>query len=102
MAKPQVIGKIIPSVLKKMGLAQKVKQIEIVDNWGEIVGETVAKHCKPVSLDKACLIVNVDSSPWLNELKRYSRETILEKLQSEFGKNIISNIKFRIGTVNNI
>ena len=100
MSRPQPIGDIIPRVIAKMGLTQKVKQAEIIKDWDKIVGKTVARHCRPVSLNKCYLTVNVDSSPWLNELKRYSKDTILQKLKDKMGRRMIKDIRFRIGSIN--
>lgn len=83
-----------------MGLAQKVKEAEIVRDWTSIVGDVIAKHCQPVALNKGWLVVNVDSSPWLNELHRFSKGLILEKLQAKLGKRTVKDIRFRIGDVN--
>lgn len=97
MSYPQLISDILPQVLSKMGLAQKVKEAQIVRDWSSVVGEVVSKHCQPVSLDKGYLTVNVDSSPWLNELHRFSKGLILQKLQASLGEKAIRDIKFRIG-----
>ena len=99
MTYPQSISKILPGVINKLGLSQRIKEIEIVKDWPEIVGKAVAKHCRPAELNKKCLIVYVDSSPWLNELERYSKHKLLEKIKTKIGSNIVSKIKFRIGKI---
>lgn len=99
MSYPQSISDILPQVLSKIGLAQKLKETQFVRDWSNIVGETVAKHCQPISFSKGCLTVNVDSSPWLNELQRYSKGIILQKLQERFGEDSIRDVRFRIGEV---
>lgn len=99
MSFPQPISDIIPKVLREMGLAQKVKEAEIVRDWAIIVGDVVSKHCRPVELNKGFLTVNVDSSPWLNELHRFSKGLILQKLQERLGKKAVRDIRFRIGEV---
>ena len=99
MSRPQPIGEILPKVISKLGLAQKVKEVELLRDWQEIVGEAIARHSQPVTLDKGHLTVNVDSSPWLSELERYSKQKILEKVQARLGKKAVRRIRFRIGTV---
>ncbi len=95
---PQPIGDIIPQIIAKMGLTQRVKEAEVIRDWRGMVGEVIAKHSKPVALEKGYLTVNVDSSPWLNELQRFSKPLILQKLQDKLGKSI-RDIKFRIGEI---
>lgn len=99
MSYPQSIGDIIPKVISKMGLTQKLKEAEVVRDWAEIVGEMIAKHSLPVSLEKTYLTVNVDSSPWLNELHRFSKPLILQKLKQRLGEKAIKDIRFRIGEI---
>lgn len=100
MSYPQPISDILPQVLSRMGLAQKVKEAEIVRDWAVIVGKAIAMHCQPVGLNKGYLTVNVDSSPWLNELQRFSKNLILQKLQARLGERVIRDIRFRIGPIN--
>lgn len=100
MSYPQSIGDIIPKVIKKMGLTQRLKEAEVLRDWGVIVGDLIARHCLPVKLEKACLTVNVDSSPWLNELQKFSKPVILQKLQARLGQKAVKDIRFRIGEIN--
>lgn len=99
MSYPQPIGDIIPKVIKKMGLNQKLKEAEVIRDWCIIVGDVIAKHCQPIKLEKACLTVNVDSSPWLNELQKFSKSIILQKLQARLGEKAVKDIRFRIGEI---
>jgi hypothetical protein len=39
----------------------------------------------------------VDSSVWLDEIVRYRRREILERLQNSFGRELIRKISFRLG-----
>lgn len=99
MSRPQPISELIPHVVAKLGLSQKVKESKILNDWSELVGAVIAKHSRPVALDKGYLTVNVDSSPWLNELQRYSKGMILDKLKQKLGKKIINDIRFRVGSI---
>jgi len=99
VSRPQPISELIPHVVAKLGLSQRLKESQILNNWSELVGEVVAKHSRPMTLDKGYLTVNVDSSPWLNELQRYSKGMILDKLKQKLGKKIIKDIRFRVGSI---
>ena len=41
--------------------------------------------------------MTVDSSVWLNEIVRYRRREVLERLQHSFGAELITRISFRVG-----
>lgn len=99
MAYPQSISEIIPKVIARLGLTQKVRTAELISSWSGIVGEAVACHTKPVTLDKGCLTINVDSSPWLSELERYSKQKILENIQKKLDNKSVRYLRFRIGDV---
>jgi len=91
------INEIMPAVLGKLGLDQRRSESEIVKVWNHLVDPLIAQHAQPVGLNKGTLFVNVDSSPWLDELVRYRRREILERLQNSFGKDLITRISFRLG-----
>ncbi len=40
---------------------------------------------------------NVDNSVWLDEIVRYRRKEILDRLQHSFGREMIARISFRVG-----
>jgi predicted nucleic acid-binding Zn ribbon protein len=54
-------------------------------------------HAQPAGFAKGTLFVNVDSSVWLNEIVRYRRQEILERLQTALGKTVVQKISFRVG-----
>jgi predicted nucleic acid-binding Zn ribbon protein len=57
----------------------------------------VSGHAQPTGLRKGTLFVTVDSSPWLDEIVRYRRKEILDRLQHSFGRETIARISFRVG-----
>ena len=88
---------LIPSVLKGIGLEHKQSQLEILRVWNNLMDPLVAEHAKPVGLARGTLFVNVDSNPWLDELVRYRRHEILQRLRHSFGPDLIQRISFRVG-----
>ncbi len=48
-------------------------------------------------IHKGTLFVTVDSSVWLDEIVRYRRKEILDRLQHSFGRNLVTRISFRVG-----
>ena len=93
-AKP--VGDLIPGVLKGIGLERKQSELEILKVWNHLMDPTVAQHAKPVGIAKGTLFVNVDSNVWLDEIVRYRRREILQRLQHSFGKDLITRISFRV------
>jgi predicted nucleic acid-binding Zn ribbon protein len=61
-----------------------------------LIDPAIAEHAQPVGLHHGTLFVNVDSHPWLDEIVRYRRREILNRLQHSFGREMIKKISFRV------
>ena len=61
------------------------------------VDPNIVAHARPAGIRRGTLFVNVDSSVWLDEIVRYRRREILERLQNSFGRELIRRISFRLG-----
>jgi hypothetical protein len=93
----KAIGDVVPGVLKGIGLERKQSQLEILKVWNNLMDPTVVAHAKPVGLAKGTLFVNVDSNVWLDEIVRYRRHEILQRLRHSFGPDLVQRISFRVG-----
>ena len=90
-------GEILPALMKELRLDARQAEAEIVKVWNSLIDPVVTAHAQPANLHKGTLFVNVDSSAWLNEIVRYRRKEILDRLQHSFGKSVVQKISFRIG-----
>jgi predicted nucleic acid-binding Zn ribbon protein len=88
---------ILPGLMKELRLDARQAEAEIVKVWNALIDPAVTAHAQPANLHKGTLFVNVDSSVWLNEIVRYRRREILERLQHSFGPSMVQKISFRIG-----
>ena len=91
------LDKLVPSVMKGLGLEKRLHESQIHFLWPHIVGADIARHAQPVSLRKGLLIVAVDHPVWLQELSRYHKSLLLQKVHERLGKNTVRDIVFRIG-----
>lgn len=89
--------KVIPAVLQKLGLDRRRSETEVLSAWQGLLDPTVTAHARPAGLVKGTLFIQVDSSVWLEEIVRYRRREILDRLQHAFGKDLIRKISFRLG-----
>jgi len=90
-------SQLVPQVMKKLGLEQRLQQSQVFFLWSEIVGSDIARHAQPVSLRNGLLVVTVDHPVWLQELSRYHKPLMLQKVQERVGKKAVRDICFRIG-----
>jgi predicted nucleic acid-binding Zn ribbon protein len=86
----------VSTLMKQMGLDEQHWVETLSKEWQEIVGKGVGKHTRPGRIAGCTLYVFVDSSVWLNELKRYGQKEMLANLQDRFGANRIRSLSIQI------
>lgn len=86
----------VERVLKRLGLEQANKLSSMAQDWPSIVGKQVGRHSRPGMLRGKELVVYVDSSVWLNELKRFGSGTILSNLQQYLGNRQITSLRWQL------
>ena len=91
------LGDLMPALVKKLRMEQRQGEAEIVRAWNHLLDPTLVAHAHPTGLHQGTLFVTVDSSPWLDEIVRYRRKDMLNRLQLSFGKELIQRISFRVG-----
>ena len=90
-------GDLMPRVLADLRMDRRRDEAELVKVWNTLIEPDVTAHAQPAGLNKGTLFVNVDTSVWLDEIVRYRRKEILNRLQYSFGREMIAKISFRIG-----
>ena len=88
---------LMPGVLRDLGIDRRRSETEILQVWNHLIDPTLTAHAQPAGLVRGTLFVNVDSSVWLEEIVRYRRREILERLQHSFGRELVRKIAFRVG-----
>ncbi len=88
---------VVPRLMKKLGLEQRLHQSQIFVQWPQIVGADIARHAQPVALRNGLLTVAVDHPVWLQELSRFHKPLLLQKIRDRVGPKTIRDIVFRIG-----
>ena len=91
------VGDIMPRITKDLRLEVRQGETEIIKVWNHLIDPTLTAHAQPTGIHKGTLFVNVDSSVWLDEIVRYRRKEILQRLQHSFGSDMIKRISFRVG-----
>lgn len=79
--------------LKRMGALDDSRQLDILKNWEDLVGNTVAKHSVPLRFRKGVLTVAVSSSAWMQELSLLKMK-FMENMEKRFGKGLVTDIRF--------
>jgi Dna[CI] antecedent, DciA len=91
------IADVMPGVLSGLRMDRRRAEAEIVRVWNHLIDPGITAHAQPTGINKGTLFVTVDSNVWLDEIVRYRRKEILERLQHSFGREVIAKISFRLG-----
>ncbi len=89
-----IINKILKTYRHETGDDLK----NVCSTWNSTVGKSVAENAQPFALKGKILIVNVTSSSWIQQLQFFKND-ILTKINSLAGKELVEEIKFKIGII---
>jgi predicted nucleic acid-binding Zn ribbon protein len=81
-------------MLKRLGVRDGDKQMEVYRRWSEVVGEGVARNTQPLRFSKGVLTVSVSSPAWLHNLTMMKPQ-ILANLDREFGAGFVRDIRLK-------
>jgi predicted nucleic acid-binding Zn ribbon protein len=93
----QATTDLLPNVMRRLGLRERLHETEVIEAWSKIVGEFIAAHSMPVALREGILYVRVLQPALHYDLEQVSKIDILRKLKQRFGAKVIRDIRFRLG-----
>jgi predicted nucleic acid-binding Zn ribbon protein len=93
----QAPADVLPKLMQRMGLRERLHETEVIEAWSKIVGEFIAAHSTPVALREGVLYVRVLQPALHYELEQVSKIEILRKLKRRFGTKTIRDLRFRVG-----
>ena len=88
---------LMPRLMQRLGLRERLRETEVIDAWSKIVGDFIATHSTPVALREGVLYVRVLQPALHYELEQISKSEILRKLKLRFGAKTIRDVRFRVG-----
>lgn len=91
------IGGILPGLLQRYRPDAGQGMLRVWRVWDRLVGEEIARNARPAAFKGSLLLVYVTSSTWLHHLQ-YSKKEIVNRLNEDFGKTLVSDIKFKVGS----
>jgi len=66
--------------------------------WPEVVGETLGAHSCPAAMKGKQLLVHVNSSVWLHEM-RFLKDDLIDAANRLLDQPRVKDIKFKVGKV---
>ena len=95
MEEPRPISQSVDRVLRSLGNPGIEASRTVFSHWTELVGEAVAAHARPVSLDGGCLLVVVDDPAYATSF-RYEHAGLLARFAKDLGPDVVSRIDVRV------
>ena len=90
------IGPIIETLVKTYRRESDTQLVRIWDLWDDVLGEPIVQNARPAAFKGKILLVHVTSPVWIHQLQ-YLKQEMIAKLNAALGKNLISDLKFKIG-----
>jgi predicted nucleic acid-binding Zn ribbon protein len=84
----------LDGLVRDIGIEQKLTEYRAITEWGEIVGEHIARQTTPTRISKGVLVVRVRTSTWRNELTLRKKE-ITKKINDALGADVVKEIRFQ-------
>lgn len=85
------LKKMIDKLLRAYGYQEQLDEIELIKQYEDLVGKMFTNHTQRIYFKNQTLHVSLDSAALKQELS-YMKETLILKLNQNFGRNIINNI----------
>ena len=92
-SKEQPIKEIIAKFLKAHSLDEKMKEMDVVSAWPELMGPAVAHRTKEIYIKNHVLYLSIDSSVMREELLN-GKQIIIERINQFAEKEMIKNVLF--------
>jgi predicted nucleic acid-binding Zn ribbon protein len=90
----QSLSEVLRDYVKGTSIERKLKEVDIVQSWEELLGKTITHYTKNISLKNRILYLEINSSVVKNELFMM-REEIRRKLNEKAGEELVDKIIFK-------
>ncbi len=87
------LGEIIDKILKAYRLDGKMKELDVLNAWEEMMGVAVARRTKELYIKNKTLFLTLDSSVMREELLM-GKSVIIQRVNQQAGYELITDIWF--------
>ena len=90
---PRGIEDVLDNLTQSMGWESPMAKSELLAAWPDLIGEDVAAHTDPVSVEDGLLTVRCDSTAWAQQL-RSMRNVVLARIAERHPAAGIETVRF--------
>lgn len=91
---PKPLGDALKSLVRSRGWSAPVAVGSVVSRWDQLVGSSIAEHCRPDHFEDGVVTVVCDSTAWATNLK-LMKPKLMDVFEQELGKGIVTEIEIR-------
>lgn len=73
-----------------------MRDLPVFEAWRTAAGENVARRARAVRFRDGELVIEVESAAHLQELKSFTGETLRQRANERFGREVIRRIVFKL------
>lgn len=88
------LGQIVGKIMKAYGLEKRMKEIDILKGWPEMMGIAVANRTTNLRINNRILYISMDSAVMREELLN-GKQIILQRVNDFAGQKIIDDVWFQ-------
>ncbi|GAB0101070.1 DNA replication protein DciA [Nocardia sp. JMUB6875] len=89
---PQTLSALAMQLAKGRGWSGKVAEGTVFGRWSSVVGEDIAAHATPISLENGILSIQAESTAWATQLRMFQSQ-ILAKIAAAVGNGVVKQLK---------
>ncbi len=83
----------LAETLRRLGLERGIAGWRAVEEWSAVVGPRIARRARAVEFRDGTLVVEVEGSAWMHELRFLERE-LLGQLARRLGARHVVDLRF--------
>lgn len=87
----QNIREVVDQILDQLQIKQKLKEVEAIGVWKDMMGKTVARHLTNVTIHRRVMFVRLSSSIVRAELNMM-RSAMVKAVNERVGANVIDDM----------
>ena len=89
---PQLLGSVTSDLARSRGWSGRVAEGSVLGRWPTVVGEQIAAHATPRSLNDGVLTVSAESTAWATQLRMVQAQ-LLAKIAAAVGGGVVNTLK---------
>ncbi|WP_370333574.1 DUF721 family protein [Mycolicibacterium hippocampi] len=89
---PQLLGAATSDLARSRGWSGRVAEGSVFGRWRSVVGEQIAAHATPTSLNDGVLTVSAESTAWATQLRMVQAQ-LLAKIAAAVGDGVVKSLK---------